>query len=122
MTVEYLLGNARNDDHINMIVQWFKNGVISNTKGELLDKVEISKKHKHTMMERIWSSLKIELKEKEALLAELEKIDPEGDWLSNTKRFCEAAHPANKEKFWKFYFSQDAKDLEEIEKWGLYDY
>lgn len=64
----------------------------------------------------------MDLKEKEEIMAELEKIDPEGDWLNNTKKFCEAAHPANKEKMWNFYFSKDAKDLEAIEKWGLYDY
>jgi len=62
------------------------------------------------MVERIWSSSKIAFAKKKKLLARLEG---NSDWLENTKMFCEAAHPGNKEKVWHSYFS------EETSNWSL---
>ena len=73
MVVEYLLGNARNEDHFQLVVKWFQDGFISNTKGEKLENVTVSLKHKHTMMERIWSSKDIDLKTKEELFEKLKE-------------------------------------------------
>ena len=100
-----------------MLIKWFKEGAITNTAGKKLEDVEISLKHKHTIMERIWSSEKIALPEKEALMEELKKLD-KSDWLDNTMKVCESSHPGNKEKMWELYFKKDS----EIEKWGLRSY
>jgi len=33
-------------------------------------------------------------------MKELKKVD-KSDWLDNTMKVCEAAHPGNKEKMWE---------------------
>ena len=58
--------------------------------------VQLSLKHKHTIMERIWSSFEISLDEKERLLAILESQD-KSDWIEKTKKFCNSAHPGTKQ-------------------------
>ena len=69
-------------------------------------------KHQHKLMERIWSSSEISLEKKNALMDQLEAAD-KSDWLQNTKAFCEAAHPDNKDKMWNIYFSDEPAN------WGL---
>lgn len=100
-----------------MLMDWFKTGFVHDIKGTKLDNMEVSKKHKHTIVQRIWGSEKISLETKEELMAKLAGIDS-SDWLTNTKKVCEAAHPGNKEKMWKLYFSKDS----ELEEWGLCHY
>jgi hypothetical protein len=79
--------------------------------------VEVSLKHKHSIIQKIFASEEIPLSEKEALMSELEKLD-KSDWLDNTKRVCESSIPENKEKMWNLYFSNDS----ELEKWGLHSF
>ena len=114
--MEAVFNSARNDEDIDILVKWFNTGFVHDLKGNKLEDVEISKKHKFSLMERIWSSEKIPFEEKKQLLASLEKIDS-SDWIVNTKKVCEAAHPGNKEKMWKQYFSEDKTG--ECEEWGL---
>ena len=61
VVLEAMLSSARNEDHISMLIKWFMDGAVYNTAGKKLQEVEISLKHKHTIMERIWSSAKIPL-------------------------------------------------------------
>jgi hypothetical protein len=114
VVLEAMLSSARNEDHISMLIKWFVDGAVYNTAGKKLEEVEISLKHKHTIMERIWSSEKIPLQEKEALMEQLKKLD-KSDWLDNTQKVCESSHPENKQKMWDLYFKKDS----EMEKWGL---
>jgi hypothetical protein len=115
VVLEAMLSSARNEDHIQLVKKWFKDGFVTNSAGKKLEDVEVSLKHKHTIMERIWSSDKIPLSEKEALMEELKALD-KSDWLDNTQKVCEASHPANKAKMWDLYFS---KKESEMDKWGL---
>jgi len=113
--LEALFTSARNEDHIEMLVKWFDSGFVHDSNGQKLE-IEISKKHKHSIMERIWSSEKMSLQFKEEMMAKLAKID-KSDWLDNTQKVCEAAHPENKEKMWKEYFNlgEDSQCAD----WGL---
>lgn len=114
-----MISSARSDQDIKKIVEWFKSGVITNSKGDKLTEVEVSLKHKHSFMERIWSAESISLEEKEALFEQLKALD-KSDWLDNTRKYCESAHPGNKTKMWDFYFqSSEAQDENGIDKWGL---
>jgi hypothetical protein len=49
----------------------------------------------------------------------LNKLD-KGDWFDETSKFCESAHPGNKEKMWELYFNSEKGS--DIDKWGLYLY
>ena len=117
VVLEAMLSSARNEDHIQLVKKWFKDGYVTNSAGKKLEDVEVSLKHKHTIMERIWSSEKIPLSEKEALMEDLKALD-KSDWLDNTQKVCEASHPANKSKMWDLYFSKES----EMDKWGLRSY
>jgi hypothetical protein len=114
-----LLSSCRNEDHFEMLAKWFKDGFITNSSGKKLEDVEVSLKHKHTIVQRIWAAEKIPLEQKQEVLAELTKMD-KSDWLDDTNKVCESAHPANKEKMWKLYFSTDPDN--ELKDWGLYSY
>lgn len=116
LVFDALLSSARNEDHIEMLVKWYKEGVVYNTKGTKLDSMEISLKHKHTIVQRIWASINMPLAQKQEILASLEEID-KTTWIDNTKKICESSHPENKQKYWDLYFSKDTDD--EINKWGL---
>lgn len=100
-----------------MVLTCFEQGKLINGSGVVLDNFELTLKNKHALVKRIWSSKTIPLSKKQEILAELNKLD-KGDWFDETSKFCEAAHPENKEKMWNFYFNQD-KDSE-VEKWGLH--
>jgi len=65
-------------------------------------------------MERIWSSENIPIETKNDLMSQLEAIntESESDWLDNTKKFCEAAHPGNKDRMWNLYFSREKNETE----------
>lgn len=102
-----------------MLVKWFKDGFITNSAGKKLDDVEISKKAKHAIMKRIWSSNNISLKEKEELM-ELLAADGTGDWYQETLNFGTAAHFENKEKMWDLFFNPDR--AKEMDDWGLHKY
>jgi len=91
-----LLTKARSEKHIKVLKEWFEGGYVFNSKGEKLTDVELSLKHKHTIMERIWSSFEISLDEKERLLSILESQD-KSDWIENTKKCCKSAHPGTKQ-------------------------
>lgn len=109
--------SAKSDEHIDMLVNWYQTGFVHDITGNKLENIEVSKKHKHSIMQRIWSSQSITLDAKKEFLASLEKID-NSDWMVNTKMLCHSAHPENKGEMWKKYFSTD-KDGE-CEEWGLY--
>jgi hypothetical protein len=64
LLLESLLTSARKEEHLKLLVRWFDEGVIYNTKGTLLEGVEVSKKHKHSILQRICSSEIIPLSEK----------------------------------------------------------
>lgn len=119
LVFDALLTSARNEDHIALLVNWFKDEVVSDAKGTKLESVDISKKHKHTIVQRIWSSDQIPLEQKEEIMKELAKIDT-SDWLDNTKKVCESSHPGNKQKMWDLYFSEDPEA--ETKDWGLINF
>ena len=90
-----------------MLISWFRDGFIADLEGKKLESVEITKKHKHTMIKRIWTSKVQTLENKTELLDELKKIDGSGDWIESTMKFCDAAHPANKKRVWDSYFNNE---------------
>jgi hypothetical protein len=57
VVLDALFTSARNEDDINLISSWLDKGFISNSKGVKLDGVELSLKHKHSIVERVWSSI-----------------------------------------------------------------
>jgi len=116
MVVNAMVSSCRNEDHIQLLIKWFKEEKICNSAGKVLD-INVTTGLKHSFIKRIWCSNKVTLEEKQALLDDLQKLD-NSDRFEKTQKFCEAAHPANKQKMWDFYFSSD----KELEKWGLHNY
>jgi hypothetical protein len=114
--VESLIKFAANEDHYTLLVKWLENNAIYTGTGQLVDRVEFSKKHKHEAMKRVWSSVQISLEKKKQLLGKLEAEVGEGEWLDNTRKYCDAAHFEHKEKIWKLITS---KEKNETENWGL---
>ena len=112
-----MISSARNENHYIMILNWFSHGYINDFFGNKVKNGDISLEQRHIIVQRVWSSERISLENKQDLLAQLETMD-KSDRLSNTKKVCDATLAENKEYFWNLYFSQDA----EIEAWGLYDY
>ena len=110
------MSHCQNEDHYTLVTEWFKQGKIINSAGKSLDNIELTLKNKHSIMKRIWSSEKIPLAEKEAHLAELNKLD-KGDWFDETKTQCRSSHHENKELMWNLYFSDDKAS--ECESYGL---
>lgn len=51
-----LIDSARSEDHYAVLLKWFEQGVVTNSKGDQLEGVEISAKHKHSIIVRVWSS------------------------------------------------------------------
>ena len=49
--------------------------------------IEISMKHRHLMIRRIYSSFLISIEEKEEMLAKLESED-KSDWMDKTRYYC----------------------------------
>mmetsp|Transcript_9866 Transcript_9866/g.16592 ORF Transcript_9866/g.16592 Transcript_9866/m.16592 type:complete len:782 (-) Transcript_9866:41-2386(-) len=119
LLLEAMLTSARNEDHYLLLVKWLKEGAIFNTKGKKLEEVEISLKHKHSILQRVYASEQIPLEEKQALLEELKKVD-KSDWIDNTQRVCESSHPSNKQSMWEKYFNFDQEA--EINDWGLHTF
>ncbi len=60
-------------------------------KEELKD-VELSMKHKHLMVRRVYSSFTIPLEEKKEFLEKIASEDT-SDWTEKTRYYCQAAHP-----------------------------
>ena len=119
LVMDAILTSTRSEEHVKLAMNWFDTGFMHDISGNKLENLEVSLKHKHTIVQRIWSSLTQTLETKEAYMQKLEKID-NSDWLKNTKKVCVAAHPENKQKMWALYFTKDKEA--EIEKWGLYDF
>jgi hypothetical protein len=71
LVLDSILTSARNEDHIQLLIKWFKEGAIFTTKGKKLEDVDLSLKHKHEIMKQIWGSDVVTLKEKEELMAML---------------------------------------------------
>jgi hypothetical protein len=107
LLLDSLIGSAISEDHIVMLINWFNTGFVHNLNNQKLDFLELSKKHKHELVKRIWSSKTQTLDVKQQLLDELIKLDGSGDWISATKLYVKAAHPANKEELWTSYFNKD---------------
>jgi hypothetical protein len=63
-----LLESAKKEEHIEMLVKWFKEGSVFSTLGERLEDVQITIAHKHAILKRVWSSVSIPLSEKKALM------------------------------------------------------
>ena len=119
LVLDAILSSARNEDHIALLVNWFKDDVVTDEKGQKYEQLEISKKQKHTIVQRIWSSEDIPLEQKEEIMTQLAKIDS-SDWLDNTKKVCDSSHPGNKKKLWDLYFSEDTEV--ETKDWGLINF
>ena len=69
LVLEALLNSAVNEDHIGLLIKWFESGAVTNSEGTLLEDVQISLKHKHSIMQRIWSSEEVDLERKNSLMA-----------------------------------------------------
>ena len=69
LVLESLLGSAINEDHIELLIKWFESGTVTNSEGALLEDVQISLKHKHSIMQRIWGSEEVDLERKNSLMA-----------------------------------------------------
>ena len=68
MIVECAINAAKIEKHIDIVKEWFTSGKISDLTGRVLENVDVSNKHKHLMIRRIYSSFTIPLEEKERLL------------------------------------------------------
>ena len=82
--MDTLISSAKEESDIEMLINWFKTGFVHDIQGNKLEAVEVSKKHKHELVKRIWSSGKQTLEVKEAILNDLKKID-NSDWMDNTQ-------------------------------------
>ena len=69
LVFDAMLNSAGSDDHIELLIKWFQSGVVSNSEGTELSDIEISLKHKHTIMRRIWTSASVDLDRKKSLMA-----------------------------------------------------
>src|SRR5688572_17583478 len=92
MLVEACILCARNERHIDIIKQWFDTGLVSDMDGNTLEGVEISTKHRHSLVRRIYTSRLISLEDKQKCLSQLEAIDTT-DWMDKTRYFCRSAIP-----------------------------
>jgi hypothetical protein len=117
LVLDAVLTSARCEEHYKLIKVWLETGFIHDLEGNKIEGMEVSKKHKHSILQRLYSSDEIPIEEKEKLMSNLASID-NSDWLDNTKKVCESSLPENKEKMWRLYFSKG----KEIEDWGLYHY
>lgn len=116
LVVNAMIGSAKNDQDILKLKQWFKEEKITNSAGKVLD-IKVTVGLKHAFIKRIWSTNEISLADKQSLLDDLEKLD-KSDRFEKTQKYCEAAHPDNKQKMWDLYFSKG----NELESWGLHAY
>ena len=116
LVVNAMIGSCKNESDIKKLVQWFKDEKITNSAGKDLG-IKVTVGLKHSFIKRIWSSSEISLEVKQSLLDCLEKLD-KSDRFEKTQKYCEAAHPDNKQKMWDLYFSKG----NELESWGLHAY
>jgi hypothetical protein len=58
LVMDGLISCAIMESDIEMLINWFKTGFVHDIKGNKLENVEVSKKHKHALAIRIWSSVK----------------------------------------------------------------
>ena len=64
LLLDAALTSARKEDDLKLLSKWFKEGFVFTTDGKKLDQVEVSKKHKHSVVSRVWSSETISMAEK----------------------------------------------------------
>ena len=57
--VEYALNSVRSEEHYELLVKWFEEGAIFTTSGKKLGHIELSLKHRHEVVKRIWSSINL---------------------------------------------------------------
>lgn len=112
--LDAILSSARCEEHYQIILNWFNTGFVHDLEGNKIEGLQVSKGHKHQIVQRVYSSETIPLAQKEELMAKLAAIDS-SDWLTNTKKVCEAALPENKEKMWRLYFTKD----KQLDEWAL---
>jgi len=84
LILDAVLTSARNEDHIKDIVKWFETGFVHDTKGNKMAEHEVSLKHKHSIIKRVYSSIEMKTEDKEALFKQLEALD-KSDWITDSK-------------------------------------
>lgn len=65
LLLECAINSARNDSDINIVKNWYAEETMTDLEGNKVDGIEISNKHKHLMLRRIYSSNIIPHEEKE---------------------------------------------------------
>ncbi|CDW86678.1 aminopeptidase n [Stylonychia lemnae] len=108
LLVECAINAARNDEDVLVIKKWFDRRRFTLLDGAVIEHIEVSTKHLHSITKRIFSSFSIPQEEKDNYLDKLAEIDS-SDWTQQTKYYCSSAIPtvANKQKLWSQYFDQD---------------
>lgn len=92
MLVESILLSARTEKHLELLRQWYESGKITDLDGKVIEGIELSTKHKHSMVRRLFTSRDIPLEDKQKYLKQLEEIDTT-DWTDKTKHYCKSAIP-----------------------------
>jgi len=54
--MDAMISNAVNENDFEKLIVWFKSGFVHDMQGNKLESVEVSLKHKHELMKRIWAS------------------------------------------------------------------
>ena len=108
LLVETAINYARNEEHIQMIKSWLEQGYATDKSGHRINGTEISMKHKHLIVRRVFTSTTVDEQEKHVMLQDIEGQD-QSDWMEKTRYFCQAALPTMecKEKMWHMYFDED---------------
>lgn len=97
LLLECAINYAKTDDDIDVVRGWFEKDIFVDLEGKEHSNVDISNKHRHLMVRRVWSSFRIPKEDKEAILTRMGEIDS-SDWLEKTKYFCVAAEPTRENK------------------------
>ena len=56
LVVNTLFGSAVLEKHLVMLINWFKTNAIHDLQGNKMESIDITKKHKHEIIKRIWTS------------------------------------------------------------------
>ena len=108
LLLESTINFAKTDLDIDVVNKWYQNDVVSDLAGNELRDVEISNKHRHSMVRRIYSSETIPEQVKKDALEKLAEKDS-SDWMDKTRYYCKAAVPTkeNKDAMWREYFDTE---------------
>ena len=114
MLVTSVISFGMDEGERQLLLQWFQKDSIVTREGETVNIVQLTKKHKHALVKKIFSAKSITESQKLSVMEALEKFD-QSDMLGKTKAFCQSAVPdiVKKREAWEVIFS-DKLDKESL--------